>query len=179
MYSLVIALVRWSLNLFLQRLICCCLCVPVSVTSCFYVSVSVASCFYVSVSAASCEVQDHLHHLVDTITLHVVSLWLFSGRGGGGAIARVCHMHESGIFVPCLLSLQEPTPLPYLQHSDEYSFDINLQVAIQGKLFLFVPVTTMQTSSLVLQAPLQPHHLLLGYFSHSFRVKLLKLNFWT
>ena len=73
MYSLVVTLVRWSLNLLLQRLICCCLCV----------SVSVASCFYVSVSAASCEVQDHLHHLVDTLTLHVVSLWLFSGRGGG------------------------------------------------------------------------------------------------
>ena len=29
---------------------------------------------------------------------------------------------------------QDPTPFPYLAHSDPYSFDINLQASIQGKL---------------------------------------------
>lgn len=28
---------------------------------------------------------------------------------------------------------QDPKPLPYLQHEDKYSFDINLSVAIQRK----------------------------------------------
>ncbi len=30
-----------------------------------------------------------------------------------------------------LFSMQDPTPLPYLRHSDKYNFDINLEVAIQ------------------------------------------------
>jgi len=30
---------------------------------------------------------------------------------------------------------QEPTPLPYLQHTDDYNFDINLKVAIKRASF--------------------------------------------
>lgn len=28
--------------------------------------------------------------------------------------------------------LQDPQPLPYLQHTDKYNFDINLEVALKG-----------------------------------------------
>lgn len=28
---------------------------------------------------------------------------------------------------------QDPSPFPYLQHSDNYNFDINLEVSLKGK----------------------------------------------
>ena len=33
----------------------------------------------------------------------------------------------------CCELLQDPTPLPYLQHSDSYTFDIKLEVALSCK----------------------------------------------
>ena len=33
----------------------------------------------------------------------------------------------------CCKLLQDPTPLPYLQHSDSYTFDIKLEVALSCK----------------------------------------------
>ena len=33
----------------------------------------------------------------------------------------------------CCKLLQDPTPLPYLQHSDNYTFDIKLEVALSCK----------------------------------------------
>jgi len=30
------------------------------------------------------------------------------------------------------VSIQDPTPLPYLQHSDAFNFDINLEVQLKG-----------------------------------------------
>ena len=33
----------------------------------------------------------------------------------------------------CCELLQDPTPLPYLQHSDNYTFDIKLEVALSCK----------------------------------------------
>lgn len=57
-----------------------------------------------------------------------------SGLAYLSAFSNFISMTLIGSF-PCALYLQDPTPLPYLQHSDPYSFDINLQVAIKGKSY--------------------------------------------
>jgi hypothetical protein len=49
-----------------------------------------------------------------------------------------------------LLCSQDPTPLPYLQHTDKYSFDINLSVAIQRTTVTVIA----QCSSLYPSSPL-------------------------
>ena len=47
---------------------------------------------------------------------------------------QVGSLNNSIISVFMISSLQtDPTPLPYLRHDDPYSFDINLEVGLQGQ----------------------------------------------
>jgi len=70
---------------------------------------------------------------------------------------------------------QDPKPLPYLQHSDAFNFDINLQVQLKGfytQCFISVEKLSCLSVFLVMLQHSQPLLLNIAYYVYSSRLQL-------